>query len=79
VQQKAEFVLWYTELKSVVTVQHKWWRLHPGEKAPDDKTESLVETVQRNGKCCETEIFTSTRNIRRELKHTKVRQKLRPE
>jgi hypothetical protein len=35
VQQKAEFVLLYTELKSVVTVQRKW-RLHPGEKVPDD-------------------------------------------
>jgi hypothetical protein len=37
VQQKARFVLWYAELKSVVTVQRKWQRLHPGEKAPDDK------------------------------------------
>jgi hypothetical protein len=35
--QKAEFVLWYAELKSVLTVQHTWRRLHPGEKAPDDK------------------------------------------
>jgi F0F1-type ATP synthase gamma subunit len=48
-QQKAEFVLWYTEFKSVVTVQCKWQRLHPGEKALDDKTESLIETVQSNG------------------------------
>jgi hypothetical protein len=24
-------------MKSVVTVQRKWQRLHPGEKAPDDK------------------------------------------
>jgi transposase len=37
VQQKAQFVLWYAELKSVVAVQRKWQRLHPGEKAPDDK------------------------------------------
>jgi hypothetical protein len=37
VQQKAEFVLWYAELKSIVTVQRKWQRLHPGDKAPDDK------------------------------------------
>lgn len=41
-QQKAQFVLWYAELKSVTTVQHKWQSLHslsltPGEKAPDDK------------------------------------------
>jgi hypothetical protein len=36
-QQKAQYVLWYAELKSVVAVQHKWQRLHPGEKAPDDK------------------------------------------
>jgi hypothetical protein len=37
VQQKAEFVLWCAELKSVVRVQCKWRRLRPGEKAPDDK------------------------------------------
>jgi hypothetical protein len=37
VQQKAEFVLWHAELKSAVKVQRKWLRLHPGEKAPDDK------------------------------------------
>jgi hypothetical protein len=36
-QQKAEFVLWYAELKSVVTVQRKWRRLHPGEEAADDR------------------------------------------
>jgi hypothetical protein len=36
-QQKAEFILWYAELKSVVTLQHKWRRLHPGEIAPGDK------------------------------------------
>jgi hypothetical protein len=36
-QQKPEFVLWYAELKSHVTVQRKWRRLHPREKAPDDK------------------------------------------
>jgi hypothetical protein len=36
-QQKAQFVLWYAGLKSVVAVQHKWQRLHPGEKAPHDK------------------------------------------
>jgi hypothetical protein len=41
VQQKAEFVLWYAELKSVVAVQHKWRRLHPGEKAPDDRALNL--------------------------------------
>jgi hypothetical protein len=37
VQQKAEFVLRYTEVKSVVKVQRKWPRFHPGEKVPDDK------------------------------------------
>jgi hypothetical protein len=37
VQQKAEFVLWCAELRSVVTVQCKRRRLHPGEKAADDK------------------------------------------
>jgi hypothetical protein len=35
-QQKAEFVLWYAELKSVVTVRCKWPRLCLGEKAPND-------------------------------------------
>jgi hypothetical protein len=29
------------ELKSVVAVQRKWQRLHPGEKAPDDKALNL--------------------------------------
>jgi hypothetical protein len=38
VQQNAEFVSWYAELKSVVTVQRKWWKLFAGEKAPGDKT-----------------------------------------
>jgi len=37
VHQKAQFVLWYAELKSVVAVQHKWRSLHPGEKPPMDK------------------------------------------
>ena len=37
VQQKAQFVLWYAEFKSIVVVQRKWRTLHPGEKAPDDK------------------------------------------
>jgi hypothetical protein len=37
IQQKAQFVLWYAELKSVVAVQCKWQTLHPGEKAPGDK------------------------------------------
>ena len=37
VQQKAQFVLWYAELKSVVAVQCKWRSLHPGEKPPVDK------------------------------------------
>jgi transposase len=37
VQQKAQFVLWYAELKSVAAVQRKWQRLHPEEKAPHDK------------------------------------------
>jgi hypothetical protein len=37
VQQKAEFVLWFAELKSIVTMKRKWRSLHPGEKAPDDK------------------------------------------
>ncbi|GBO00360.1 hypothetical protein AVEN_71761-1 [Araneus ventricosus] len=36
-QQKAEFVLWYAEFKSIVAVQRKWRTLHPGEKAPEDK------------------------------------------
>jgi hypothetical protein len=36
-QQKAEFVLGYAELKSFVTVQCKWQRSHPGEEVPDDK------------------------------------------
>jgi hypothetical protein len=40
-QQKDEFLLWYTELKSVVTVQCKWQRLHPGEKASYDKALNL--------------------------------------
>ena len=30
-------MLWYAELKSVVTVQRKWRSLHPGEKPPMDK------------------------------------------
>jgi len=37
VQQKAQFVLWYAELKSVMAVQRKWRSLHPGEKPPTDK------------------------------------------
>jgi len=37
VQQKAQFVLWYAELKSVVAVQRKWRSLHRGEKPPTDK------------------------------------------
>ena len=36
-QQKAQFVLWYAEFKSIVVVQQKWCTLHPREKAPDDK------------------------------------------
>jgi hypothetical protein len=34
------FVLWYVDLKSVVTVQRKWRRLHLREKAPNDKAEN---------------------------------------
>jgi hypothetical protein len=37
-RQKTEFVLWYAKLKSVATVQRKWRKLHPGEKAPGGKT-----------------------------------------
>ena len=37
VQQKAQLVLWYAELKSVMAVQRKWRSLHPGEKPPTDK------------------------------------------
>ena len=37
VHQKAQFVLWYAELKSVVTVQRKCRSLHTGEKPPTDK------------------------------------------
>jgi len=37
VHQKAQFVLWYAELKLVVAVQRKWQSLHPGEKPPMDK------------------------------------------
>ena len=37
VHQKAQFVLWYAELKSVVAVERKWRSLHPGEKPPTDK------------------------------------------
>jgi len=37
VQQKAQFVLWYAELKSVMAVQRKWRSLHPEEKPPTDK------------------------------------------
>ena len=37
VHQKAQFVLWYAELKSVVAVERKWRSLHPGEKRPTDK------------------------------------------
>ena len=37
VHQKAQFVLWYVELKSGVAVQRKWRSLHPGEKPPTDK------------------------------------------
>jgi hypothetical protein len=43
-QQKAEFVLWYAELKSVVTVQCKWQRLHQGEKVPNHWLKQLKET-----------------------------------
>ena len=35
--QKAQFVLWYAELKLVVAVQRKWQSLHRGEKPPADK------------------------------------------
>jgi len=35
--QKAQFVLRYAELKSVVAVQRKWRSLHPGEKPPTGK------------------------------------------
>ena len=38
VHQKAQFVLRYAELKSVVAVQRKWRSLHPGEKPPTDRT-----------------------------------------
>jgi hypothetical protein len=37
VQQNVEFVSWYAELKWVVIVQRKWWKLYPGEKEPGDK------------------------------------------
>jgi hypothetical protein len=46
--------------------ERKWRRLQKGQKAPDDKSlNRLVERVQRNEKCSETEIFRSTRNIGR--------------
>jgi hypothetical protein len=38
VQQKADFILWYAELKSVVRVQRKWRNLHPGGIVPDEKS-----------------------------------------
>ena len=37
VHQKAQFVLRYAELKSVVVVQCKWRSLHAGQKPPMDK------------------------------------------
>ena len=43
---KAQFVLWYAELKSVVAVLRKWRSLHPGEKPPQTET-FAQETVSR--------------------------------
>jgi len=37
VHQKAQFVLRYAELKSVVALRRKWRSLHPGENPPTDK------------------------------------------
>ena len=37
VYQKAQFALWYAELKSVVAAQRMWRSLHPGERPPTDK------------------------------------------
>jgi hypothetical protein len=48
-QQKAEFVLWYEELKSVVTVQRKWRRLHPAEKATDDTALNQLKQFKEVG------------------------------
>jgi hypothetical protein len=53
VQQKAEFVLWCAEFKLVVTVQHKWLKLYPGEKAPDDKALNCwLKQLKEIAKCC---------------------------
>jgi hypothetical protein len=49
VQQKAQFVLWYAKLKSVVAVQHKWQRLHPGEKAPDKALNRWLTQFKETG------------------------------
>jgi hypothetical protein len=62
-QQKAVFVLWNAEFKSDVTVQQV---TKVTSKEKSTSSESLVETVQRKGKCSETEIFKSIRNIGRE-------------
>jgi len=46
VHQKAQFVLWYAELKSVVAVQRKWRSLHPGEETSNGQGfESVDESV----------------------------------
>jgi hypothetical protein len=43
------YVLWYAELKLVVTVQHKWQRLHPGEKAPDKALNCWLKQFKETG------------------------------
>ncbi|GBM88637.1 hypothetical protein AVEN_223226-1 [Araneus ventricosus] len=35
---KSANCVWYSEFKSIVAVERKWYTLHPGEKAPDDKS-----------------------------------------
>lgn len=37
VQQKAQCVLWFAELKSIISVQRRFRETYPGQKAPDDK------------------------------------------
>jgi len=48
---KVQCVLWFTETKSLVSVQHKF-RIESRRKAPHvNKQQLLVRTVQRNKEC----------------------------
>ncbi|KAG8259719.1 hypothetical protein J6590_008755 [Homalodisca vitripennis] len=80
VQQKAQCVIWYAELKSIVSVQRLFRRTYPGQTAPDNKAivrwfNQFKETGTVAKKSRPGRPRTSEENVERirlTLKHTKV-------